>query len=46
MLPKHDHSADAEEFIVSRLEAPLFAVLIDNPAVVAFIMIGADEDRK
>jgi hypothetical protein len=46
MLPKHEHSSEAEEFIVSRLEAPMFAWMIDNPAVVAFIMIGADEDRS
>lgn len=44
-MPKHDHSSEAEEFIISRLEAPLFAVLADNPAVLAFIVVGADEDR-
>lgn len=46
MLPKHEHSSEAEEYIVSRLEAPLLAVMIDNPSVIAFIMIGADEDRN
>lgn len=45
MLPKHDHSTEAEEFIVSRLEAPMMAWMIDNPAVIAYIMIGPDEDR-
>lgn len=45
MLPKHEHSGEAEEFIVSRLEAPMFAFLLDNPAALAFLMIGADEDR-
>lgn len=37
---------DVEEYTVTRLESPMFAFLIDNPAVVAFIMIGADEDRN
>lgn len=38
-------SLDIEEYTVCRLEAPMMAWMIDNPAVVAFIMIGADEDR-
>jgi hypothetical protein len=45
VLPKHEHANEAEEFIVSRLEALLMAFLVDNPAVLAFIVIGADEDR-
>lgn len=46
VLPKHEHANEAEEFIVSRLEAPLMAFLVDNPAVLAFIVVGADEDRN
>jgi hypothetical protein len=43
---QHSHdSHGAEEFIVSRLEAPLFAFMVENPAVLAFIVVGADEDR-
>lgn len=43
---EHMSSAkEAEEFLVSRIEAGLFAVLQDNPAVLAFIVIGADIDR-
>jgi len=45
MIPKHEQATDAEEFIVSRLEAPLMSFLVENPAVLAFIVIGADEDR-
>lgn len=44
-LPKHEHASEAEEYIVSRLEAPLLAVLTDNPAALAFIVVGADKDR-
>ena len=44
LLPKHEHAHEAEEFIVSRMEAPLFAFLIDNPAALAYIVVGADED--
>lgn len=45
MIAKHEHSHEAEEFIVSRLEAPLLLFLMDNPAALAFIVVGADEDR-
>lgn len=37
---------DIEEYTVTRLEAPMMAWMIDNPGVIAFIMIGADEDRN
>lgn len=36
---------DIEEYTITRLEAPLMAFMIDNPDVLAFIVIGADEDR-
>jgi len=36
---------DIEEYVITRLEAPLFAVLQDNPGVLAYIVIGADSDR-
>lgn len=38
-------SLDIEEYTISRLEAPMMAWMIDNPEVLAFIVIGADEDR-
>jgi hypothetical protein len=31
---------DVEEYTISRLESPLMSLLIDNPEVVAYIMIG------
>lgn len=46
MVLEHMHGPkDAEEFMVSRLEAGLFAVLQDNPGLFAFIVVGADSDR-
>lgn len=35
-----DEHFDIEEYTISRIEGPLYAFLIDNPEVLAYIMIG------